>query len=49
MAENDGVGTRAGYYDHAGLIRDVFQNHLLQLLTLTAMEAPAVFMQKRPG
>ena len=34
MAENDGVGTRAGYYDHAGVIRDVFQNHLLQLLTL---------------
>ncbi len=46
MAENDGVGTRAGYYDHAGVIRDVFQNHLLQLLTLTAMEAPAVFNAK---
>lgn len=46
MAENDGVGTRAGYYDHAGVVRDVFQNHLLQLLTLTAMEAPAVFNAK---
>ena len=46
MAENDGVGTRAGYYDHSGVIRDVFQNHLLQLMTLTAMEAPAVFNAK---
>lgn len=46
MAESDGVGTRAGYYDHAGVIRDVFQNHLLQLLSLTAMEAPAVFNEK---
>lgn len=46
MAENEGVGTRAGYYDHSGVIRDVFQNHLLQLMTLTAMEAPAVFNAK---
>jgi glucose-6-phosphate 1-dehydrogenase len=46
MAESEGVGTRAGYYDKAGVIRDVFQNHLLQLLTLTAMEAPAVFSPK---
>jgi len=46
MAETDGVGTRAGYYDKAGVVRDVFQNHLLQLLTLTAMEAPAVFKAK---
>lgn len=46
MAETGGVGTRAGYYDHAGVIRDVFQNHLLQLMTLTAMEAPAVFDAK---
>ena len=46
MAETEGVGTRAGYYDHAGVIRDVFQNHLLQLLSLTAMEAPAVFTEK---
>lgn len=46
MAETDGVGTRAGYYDKAGVVRDVFQNHLLQLLTLTAMEAPAVFNAK---
>ncbi len=46
MAETDGVGTRAGYYDKAGVVRDVFQNHLLQLLTLTAMEAPAAFNAK---
>ena len=43
VAENYGVGTRAGYYDKASVIRDVFQNHLLQLLTLTAMEAPSAF------
>ncbi len=43
VAETVGVGTRAGYYDTAGVIRDMFQNHLLQLLGLTAMEAPAAF------
>lgn len=43
VAETVGVGSRAGYYEKAGVIRDVFQNHLLQLLSLTAMEAPAVF------
>jgi glucose-6-phosphate 1-dehydrogenase len=40
VSEEVGVGTRAGYYEKAGVIRDMFQNHLLQLLTLTAMEAP---------
>ncbi|MDH7571421.1 MAG: glucose-6-phosphate dehydrogenase, partial [Armatimonadota bacterium] len=40
VAESDGVGHRAGYYDHAGVLRDMFQNHLLQLLMITAMEAP---------
>lgn len=43
VAESVGVGTRAGYYETAGVIRDMFQNHLLQLLTLTAMEAPVAF------
>jgi glucose-6-phosphate 1-dehydrogenase len=43
VAESIGVGTRAGYYETAGVIRDMFQNHILQLLTLTAMEAPAAF------
>ncbi len=35
------VGTRAGFYDSAGALRDMVQNHLTQLLTLVAMEAPA--------
>src|SRR3954463_9155116 len=39
-SESVGVERRAGYYEHAGVIRDMFQNHLLQLLTLTAMEPP---------
>jgi glucose-6-phosphate 1-dehydrogenase len=43
VAERVGVGHRAGYYDKAGVLRDMFQNHLLQLLTLTAMEPPVVF------
>ncbi|NTV35347.1 MAG: glucose-6-phosphate dehydrogenase [Anaerolineaceae bacterium] len=43
VSESIGVGTRAGYYDKAGVIRDVFQNHLLQLISLTAMEAPVGF------
>jgi len=43
VAETVGVGHRAGYYDKAGVLRDMFQNHLLQLLTLTAMEPPALF------
>lgn len=42
-AEEMPVGRRGGYYDGAGVLRDMFQNHLLQLLTLTAMEAPARF------
>jgi glucose-6-phosphate 1-dehydrogenase len=43
VAETVGVGSRAGYYETAGVIRDMFQNHLLQLLSLTAMEAPVTF------
>jgi len=43
MAEDVGIGHRAGYYEQAGVLRDMFQSHLLQLLTLTAMEPPAVF------
>jgi glucose-6-phosphate 1-dehydrogenase len=39
-AEELQVGRRAGYYDTAGVLRDMFQAHLLQLLTLTAMETP---------
>jgi glucose-6-phosphate 1-dehydrogenase len=43
VAETLGVGHRAGYYEHAGILRDMFQNHLLQLLCLTAMEPPVKF------
>jgi glucose-6-phosphate 1-dehydrogenase len=42
-AETVGVEQRAGYYDHTGVLRDVVQNHLLQLMSLTAMEPPASF------
>ena len=40
VAEEEGVGTRAGYYEEAGALRDMLQNHILQLLCLTAMEPP---------
>jgi glucose-6-phosphate 1-dehydrogenase len=42
-AEDIGIGTRAGYYDHSGALRDLVQNHMLQLLTLVCMEPPASF------
>jgi glucose-6-phosphate 1-dehydrogenase len=42
-AETGGVGSRAGYYEEAGALRDMVANHLLQLLTLTAMEPPVAF------
>jgi glucose-6-phosphate 1-dehydrogenase len=43
VTESVGVGHRAGYYDQTGVLRDMFQNHLLQLLTLVAMEPPSSF------
>jgi len=43
VAESLGAGGRAGYYDQAGALRDMVQNHLTQLLTLTAMEVPVTF------
>jgi len=43
VAESIGIEGRAGYYESAGAIRDIFQNHLLQLLALTAMEPPVDF------
>ncbi len=43
MAEDTGIGGRAGYYDGIGAARDVIQNHLLQLLALVAMEEPTSF------
>ena len=42
-AEELGVENRAGYYEQAGALRDMVQNHLTQLLTLVAMEIPAAF------
>jgi len=46
VAEEVEVGSRASYYDTAGVIRDMFQNHLLQLLMITAMEAPVRYEAK---
>ncbi|HKU58772.1 MAG TPA: glucose-6-phosphate dehydrogenase [Gaiellaceae bacterium] len=43
VAESIGIEGRAGYYEQAGAIRDIFQNHLLQLLAVTAMEPPIDF------
>ncbi|MEX0978454.1 MAG: glucose-6-phosphate dehydrogenase [Pirellulales bacterium] len=43
VAEEVSVGRRGAFYDSAGVLRDVFQNHLLQLLMTTAMEAPVRF------
>lgn len=43
VSETVDVGSRAGYYDKAGILRDMFQNHLMQLLTLIAMEPPSAF------
>ena len=40
VAENVGVGSRAGFYDGTGALRDMIQNHLLQLLCIVAMEPP---------
>jgi glucose-6-phosphate 1-dehydrogenase len=42
-AEDIGIGSRAGYYDHSGALRDLVQNHMLQLLTLLCMEPPSSF------
>jgi glucose-6-phosphate 1-dehydrogenase len=42
-SEQLGVGQRAGYYDRAGVLRDMFQNHLMQMLALVAMEPPSRF------
>jgi glucose-6-phosphate 1-dehydrogenase len=43
IAESDGVGYRAGYYDGSGALRDMFQNHTIAMLTLAAMEPPTSF------
>ena len=46
VAEKEGVGTRGGYYDHVGALRDMVQNHMMQLLTITAMEPPGSFISE---
>jgi glucose-6-phosphate 1-dehydrogenase len=46
-AETLGIEHRAGYYEESGVIRDMFQNHMLQLLCLTAMDPPALFIADR--
>lgn len=47
VGEADGVGTRANYYEQAGALKDMFQNHMMQMLTLVAMEPPANFTADR--
>jgi glucose-6-phosphate 1-dehydrogenase len=42
-AEDLGIGHRAGFYDQAGVLRDMFQNHMMMLLSLCAMEPPSMF------
>jgi glucose-6-phosphate 1-dehydrogenase len=46
-AEDIGIGTRAGYYEGAGALRDLVQNHMLQLLALLTMEPPTAFEANR--
>jgi len=46
-AEELGVENRAGYYEQAGVLRDMFQNHMVQLMALTAMEPPSIFEDDR--
>ncbi len=46
VAESLGVGDRGGYYDESGAIRDMMQNHVMQLVALTAMEPPVAFDAK---
>jgi glucose-6-phosphate 1-dehydrogenase len=47
VAETVGVEHRAGYYERAGVLRDMFQNHMFQLLCLTALEPPPAFIADR--
>ncbi len=47
VAEELGVEKRAGYYEGTGILRDMFQNHMLQVLALAAMEPPATFASER--
>ena len=46
LAETVGVEERGGYYDKSGALRDMVQNHMLQMLTMIAMEPPSRLMRK---
>jgi glucose-6-phosphate 1-dehydrogenase len=46
-AESLGVEHRAGYYESAGVLRDMFQNHMMQLMSLCALEPPSLFFAER--
>ena len=46
IAENLGVEERGGYYDKSGALKDMVQNHILQILSLLAMEPPVAFSEK---
>jgi glucose-6-phosphate 1-dehydrogenase len=46
-AESIGIENRSGYYEQSGVLRDMFQNHMMQLLSLTAMEPPSLFEADR--
>lgn len=47
VSEEEGVGTRASYYEQAGALRDMFQNHMLQMLALVGMEPPSTMSAER--
>jgi glucose-6-phosphate 1-dehydrogenase len=47
VAEQEGVGHRGGYYEQAGLLRDMFQNHMMQMMSMVAMEPPVSFEADR--
>ncbi len=49
VAESNGVEKRSGYYEQAGILRDMFQNHILQLLALIAMEPPSIYESRLVG
>ena len=48
IAEDLGVEERGGYYDKSGALKDMVQNHILQILSLLAMEPPVAFSKRTP-
>lgn len=49
FAESLGVEDRGGYYDHSGALKDMVQNHILQVVALLSMEPPVAFLKKKFG